>query len=136
MRELPEGFKPIGEDAPVQVPAVEVVEYARWSQGATVLYQGLVELSPEEPTDRSKVHTVRGPTAPADGKLYGLWRCQSLDRALRLVRIGDLVFLRYEGKRPHPTMQGSEVHEWTVARDSSQPVKPAGQAKGLPADLK
>lgn len=137
---LPEGYQPLKGEVPANTPpAVHVMEYEKWQRGGEATYRGIVDLAPDsDGKKRSKVHTISGAKSP-DGELYGLWRCKDLDDQLKYVRAGEVVYLRYEGKRPHPTMSGSEMHTWTVGRKPGAPKAGAATADGsdeLPAEFR
>lgn len=137
--DLPEGYIPISDTVPAgdAPPPVTMMIYENWRGGGHAVYHGQVELSPEEPSDRSRVHTFRAPEVP-NGQLFGLWRSALLDRQLKHVRSGEVIYLRYEGMGPHPTLPGGQMHTWTVARESkAAPIigAPKPPAAGLPPEF-
>lgn len=50
-----------------------------------------------------------------EGVPFGLWGSAELDSQLRKLRGGTgIVFIRYNGKQPHPSAPDRTVHKWTV----------------------
>lgn len=96
------------------------------AQGSIVRFIGTREVDNRSTGRRSKIHTfyARG----GEGVPFAVWGSVELDSQLRKLRGGaGVVFLRYNGKIPHPTMPGRTVHKWTV--QEALGAKPAHIAK-------
>lgn len=106
--QLPAFFRTINPDE-----AAPIVDRADLTGGVIVRYLGVREV-PNRVTGRtSRIHTfyARG----GEGVPFAVWGSAELDSQLRKVRLAPgIVFLRYNGKHPHPTMADRTVHKWTV----------------------
>lgn len=109
---LPAGMKAL-DDQVTESDNIAVIETSRWAKGHTVVYRGVKDGQKQDGT-RWRIHMVSHPSDP-DGMKFGIWATAQLDRLFSRVKIGATAFLRYDGKGPHPTMQGKEIHNWTVA---------------------
>ncbi len=132
-KNMPEGFKPV-EDVTPEAENITVIAAPRWATGATVVYRGVRE--GKKNGEAWRMHVVSHPKDP-EGEKYGIWATAKLDRLFARVRVGTTAYIRYDGKVPHPTIAGSEIHEWTVAVSAAAPAPAAvpseAEGDGLPA---
>jgi hypothetical protein len=122
--QLPDGMKALTDEAP-ESESISVIDAPRWAKGHTVVYRGVKD-GRKRDGDSFRMHLVSHPSDP-DGVKFGVWSTAQLDRLFSRVKIGAVCFLRYDGKQPHPTMEGKEIHAWTVA------VAAAAQRENAPA---
>jgi hypothetical protein len=105
---LPAFFRTINPDESASVVGREDL-----AQGVIVRFIGTRDTDNRTTGRKSRIHTfyARG----GEGIPFAVWGSVELDSQLRKLRGGTgVVFLRYNGKIPHPTMPGHTVHKWTV----------------------
>lgn len=117
---VPEGFVPVADpvEESVNLPVVAPVAFA---QGVAIVYHGSKQVR-----DNNTMHFVARRETP--DKKYILWGAAMLNRKLEKAGAGEVLFLRYLGKEPHPTLEGAEQHTWEVGRSPSAPAVAAGGA--------
>ena len=99
-RTIPAGFAPI--DIPdSDAPKLDIIEAARWSAGAICTYLGVERWNSTKRGTRY-AHIVHRHDDPA-GKLSGIWGTAQLDAKFKAVKPDETVFIRWDGKQPHPT---------------------------------
>lgn len=123
--EVPKGFVTLS-DPEAHARQFIIVDADKWQPGFIVVYHGAREWK-SATGELHRVHTVA--MEPDDGgALSAIWGTVKLDRLFKLVSVGERVFLRYDGKAPHPTLPTQHVHQWTVARATTDadpaPVMP------------
>ena len=105
---LPAFFRTIQPDESAPVVGREDL-----AQGTIARFIGTRETDNRTTGRKSRIHTfyARG----GEGVPFAVWGSVELDSQLRKLRGGSgIVFIRYNGKVPHPTMPGRTVHKWTV----------------------
>jgi hypothetical protein len=106
---LPAFFRTINPDE-----SAPVVDREALKAGAIVRYIGARDTENRTTGRRSKIHTFY--SEGGEGVAFAVWGSVELDSQLRKLRGGTgVVFLRYNGKVPHPTMPDRTVHKWTVS---------------------
>jgi len=135
---MPRGFKGVDDDAKSAAPPT-VMKAELFRDGAMVRYMGLRSWKGGDNKEYS-MHVIVPPEVKSEADdaagaaIFGLWPTAQLDRLLLKVARGEVVYLRYNGKEPHPTIAGKEQHSWTVARaDGAPPVNRVSTAEPLEA---
>jgi hypothetical protein len=108
---LPPGFVAL-PDPMADGPEFTIIEYDRLTDGSVVEYRG-----PRDLKNAKGVHHIHAfcQGDSDDGPLSAVWSSAVLDRLLKQVPVGTLVFVRYDGLAPHPTLSEKTQHNWTVA---------------------
>ena len=110
---MPKGFRKV-ESAKASEAAVraEVLDPEAFSGGHEAIYHGVRDMG-----KGYQAHIVEN----AKGASFAVWRCKALDEGLALAKPGSRVYLKYNGKGPHPTMEGESVHLWDVGVTDTVP---------------
>jgi len=119
---------PDSVDESVSYPVLAPVVF---EPGFEVLYHGAKVVGAE----KQLLHIVSNPAKNPEAK-YMIWGTAMLNRKLEKAGAGELLYLKYHGKEPHPTLEGAQQHVWEVGRTSSAPAVAAGGTKAArPAPL-
>jgi len=103
---LPAFFRTINPDE-----SAPVVNRDDLTQGTIARFISTREVESMGRKSRLHVFYARG----GEGVPFAVWGSAELDSQLRKLRGGaGIVFIRYNGKQPHPSMPGRTVHKWTV----------------------
>ena len=115
--DIPQGFVPI-ETSDADTPNLDIIDTSSLRRGEVFIYRG-VEKWTSARGDKLLAHGVQreGDSAATP---RGIWSTAQLDAKLKAVMPGERVFIRWDGKEPHPTRSGQELHNWTVARATSR----------------
>lgn len=122
---VPQGFTPVADsvEPSVNYPVVAPVAFA---EGIEIVYGGSRVVG----EDKNVMHIVARPSSPEKRAI--LWGSAMLNRKLARVGQGEILFLRYLGKEPHPSFEGKEQHVWEVGRSSENASAPAPATGGAP----
>lgn len=128
--DVPPGFVPLS-DPDAGATEFTIINVEEHRTGSMVAYHGVREWQSGNGEQR-RVHTFRW-GVDNERSLHGIWSTAMLDRLLKQVKVGELVFLRYDGKVPHPTFTSRTIHQWTVARaaanSESAPTPPVSPGR-------
>jgi hypothetical protein len=111
---IPQGFTPL-IDPSSGAADITVLEAERFLDGSIVTYRGLKEWTSAR-GDRHRAHAIEDQEHTNGTELLGIWSTAVLDRLFAQLKVGERVFVRYDGLHQHPTNKGKTIHQWTVAR--------------------
>ncbi len=108
---LPAGFVSV-EDAPLLRETDRIVSNDAFRKGTVFRFSEMVEVPKGD--KKYKLFLVVYPKSPE--VRFGVWSTAQLERLMRDVKPGDLVYIRYDGLQPNPRVADGTVHTWSVAR--------------------
>lgn len=87
------------------------IKYEDLHSGALLLYAGRRVIVTKDGAKFTHQHFVAN---AGGGRSFALWGAADLNTKLQSVKPASIVFLRYDGKTPHPTEAGKDLHRFTV----------------------
>lgn len=87
------------------------IKYEELGAGALLLYAGRRVITTKDGAKFTHQHFVANAGA---GRSFALWGAADLNTKLQSVKPASILFLRYDGKTPHPTEPGKDLHRFTV----------------------
>jgi len=87
------------------------INYGELGAGALVLYAGRHVITTKDGAKFTHQHFVAN---AGGGRSFALWGAADLNAKLQAVKPASVLFLRYDGKTPHPIEAGKDLHRFTV----------------------
>lgn len=87
------------------------IKYEELGSGALLLYAGRRVIVTKDGAKFTHQHFVAN---AGGGRSFALWGAADLNTKLQSVKPASIVFVRYDGKTPHPNDAGKDLHRFTV----------------------